>query len=594
MFLSELVKYYEIISDDEKSDLAKFGFNSQPVSYIINLDGEGKFLNIIPNKTTSGKKAIPKNMIVPEQGTRSGKTPKPYFLCDYGTYVLGIDKPVTDKNTKEITHKFSFDKFKCFKDYNISILNKAKCNEAKAVINFLNSWNSETEIDNEEILNIESDIYNSRFVFSVDYKVITEIEEIKNIWLSEYNNSDISENEVCLVTGNKGKVARLHPSFKNLIGATGSGAMIVSFNNQSFKSYGKKQGDNAPVGQYAAFAYGTALKKLLENNEHQIRIGDVHIVFWAVTKEKKIANEMFLLLNPDSLNIDESEKSVRDIDSENNIKKYFENVANGKPTGIPSFEYDTEICIMGISASKARASVRFFYKNSFGTFAKNMLKFYNELKLIKSSNKDMDIIPLWRIMYETLPKESKDKKPEKALSMAMLNSIIKGIRFPNSIYNNILLRIRKDKDINYYRMAMIKAYLLRNINDINIKEVLTVSINNNTDNKAYLLGNLFAVLEKLQVESAKTKLNTTIKDRYFSAACERPGSIFPKLLLLSNYHIKRFEYGYRYEKMKTDLISKIEYDNVPFPARLSKAEQGVFILGYYHKKNDLYTKKEDK
>lgn len=590
MFLKELVEYYEIIADDEKYNLPKLGFGKEPVAYIIDIDENGTILDIIPNMDTSGKKAVAKSIMLPIQSGRSGKIPKSYFLCDYATYVLGIDKPDVDKKTGVVKHKFSKEKFEYFKDYNISILEKADCDEARAIIKFLENLDVEKDIENEKILAIETDLSTSRVVFSVKGKLTTTIKEINDAWVSEYSNSEKLEIGKCSITGKEDKIARLHPSFKNI--SMDSSAMIVSFNQVAFESYGKEQGNNAPIGRYSIFAYGTALKMLLADRKNYVRIGDICIVFWAKTKEKKISDEMAELFSLEDINSDD-EKIVADEYTEKSIKKYFENVAIGKPMGIPDFEKNVEVCIMGISASKARASVRFFYKNTFGRFAENMFKFYNELRLVRSSEKELKPIPLFRIMAETIPKKSDKQLPNKALTMAMLNSIIKGIRYPELIYSKILYRVKKDKAVNYYRTAMIKAFLLRNINN-NIKEVLTVSINNETSNKAYLLGNLFAVLEKLQKNSASSELNTTIKVKYFSTACERPGSIFPKLLIMSNYYIKRYEYGYAYEKMITDLMSKIEYDAEPFPARFTKAEQGIFILGYYHKNKDLYTKKEEK
>ena len=50
----------------------------------------------------------------------------------------------------------------------------------------------------------------------------------------------------CLVTGENGRLARLHePKIKGVLGAQSSGASIVSFNLDAFESYGKNQSFNA-------------------------------------------------------------------------------------------------------------------------------------------------------------------------------------------------------------------------------------------------------------------------------------------------------------------------------------------------------------
>ena len=91
---------------------------------------------------------------------------------------------------------------------------------------------------------------------------------------------------MCLVTGRAGPVARLHPSIKGVMGAQSSGASLVSFNNDAETSHGKKQGDNAPVSEAAAFAYGTALNALLaKGSGNAMRIGGDTVVFWAEQPE---------------------------------------------------------------------------------------------------------------------------------------------------------------------------------------------------------------------------------------------------------------------------------------------------------------------
>ncbi len=67
---------------------------------------------------------------------------------------------------------------------------------------------------------------------------------------------------------------------KGVAGAQGSGASLVSFEKEAFKSFGKERGANAPVSERAAFAYAASLNTLLErNSRRRIRIGDTTTVF---------------------------------------------------------------------------------------------------------------------------------------------------------------------------------------------------------------------------------------------------------------------------------------------------------------------------
>jgi len=117
-----------------------------------------------------------------------------------------------------------------------------------------------------------------------------------------------------------------------------------------------------------------------------------------------------------------------------------------------------------------------------------------------------------------------------------------------------------------------------------------VALDRENYNQAYLCGRLFAVLEKIQQEAAKGKLNSTIKDKYFASAAGKPATIFPKLMQLSEHHMKKLESWQvaNNKKWKDEIIGGL----VEFPGTLSLEEQGKFIIGYYHQERELWKKKE--
>ena len=102
---------------------------------------------------------------------------------------------------------------------------------------------------------------------------------------------DGAKQAFCLVTGQATSIERLHSAIKGVWGAQVAGANIVSFNARAYESYGKteRQGENAPVGEFAAFAYTTALNHLLDRNSRQrIQVGDASTVFWAQKDDAEI------------------------------------------------------------------------------------------------------------------------------------------------------------------------------------------------------------------------------------------------------------------------------------------------------------------
>lgn len=180
-------------------------------------------------------------------------------------------------------------------------------------------------------------------------------------------------------------------------------------------------------------------------------------------------------------------------------------------------------------------------------------------------------------------------------------AILENTLYPAALYYAVINRIRADSDepkegfrkINYQRAAMIKAYLIRKYRyqeSPQIKEVLSMSLNEQSTQPAYLLGRLFAVLEKVQQE-AIGDMNASIKDRYFTSACASPATVFPLLLRLSQHHISKAEFGYASDRRIEEIMNLLEMNDNPIPAHLSLDEQGIFILGYYHQRAAFFVPK---
>ena len=108
-------------------------------------------------------------------------------------------------------------------------------------------------------------------------------------------------------------------------------------------------------------------------------------------------------------------------------------------------------------------------------------------------------------------------------------------------------------------------------------------------NPGYRLGRLFAVLEKIQ-EEASPRINATIRDRYYGAASSTPVSVFTTLLRLKNHHLGKLHQGRAVQMEK--LIGEIMQGLADFPRQLPLPEQGRFALGYYHQRQNFFTKTE--
>ena len=117
-----------------------------------------------------------------------------------------------------------------------------------------------------------------------------------------------------------------------------------------------------------------------------------------------------------------------------------------------------------------------------------------------------------------------------------------------------------------------------------------MALDKENSNAAYRLGRLFATLEKIQ-EEANPGINATIRDRYYGSASSNPVAVFSTLLKLKNHHLGKLDNPGRktnFEKLLGEIMNEIPPN---LPASLSLQDQGRFAVGYYHQRQDFFTKK---
>ena len=102
-------------------------------------------------------------------------------------------------------------------------------------------------------------------------------------WDAQRETQSSGERGYCLVSGQERMLARLHPKIKGVAGAQSAGAAIVSFNDDAYESYGKRQSYNAPVSEDVSVRYVAALNALLDGpmrSKHRFTLGDTTVAFW--------------------------------------------------------------------------------------------------------------------------------------------------------------------------------------------------------------------------------------------------------------------------------------------------------------------------
>lgn len=587
MILQSLVEYYEAL--EKKGKITRPGWCKAKISFALDISETGELLGVIPLKIEKqkGKKTVmePQQMEVPEMVTRSSGV-SANFLCDNSGYFLGIDNKGKPKRSKEC--------FAAAKNKHLAILEGIEGTTARAVRRFFESWNPDSAAEHVAIKeSLDEIISGGNLVFCVNGDWAQDEYEIRETWENSRGNVEWENEGICLVTGQKTEISRIHGLIKGVPGAQSSGAALVSFNAPAFESYGKEQSYNAPVGTYAAYAYTTALNHLLADRSHTSQIGDTTVVYWAEDGDEKYQNIFGGAVEPS-------------VDNQDIIDGVFKSLEAGKPIVVDEVEeslsLEQKFYILGLAPNAARIAVRFFYQDSFGNILRHLKEHYDRMEIVRPAADEMRYMGIWRMLQETVNKKSRDKKPVSNMAGSVYRAVISGGQYPASLFLGVMGRIRAEQDdkdshirkITKGRAAIIKAYLIRSGYDK--KEEITVSLNEDSRNVAYTLGREFAVLEAIQ-EEANPGINATIKDKYFNSACATPAAIFPVLFKLKNSHIRKISNRGKvvyFEKLLGELQNRIPVTDgqmVPCPRRLSLEEQGMFILGYYHQNQKRYEKK---
>ena len=586
MILQALTAYYEQLVRQGK--LSAPGWDdSFKVSYELRLNDAGQLLRVVPLLTekTVGKKTVlaPRAMRVPAHEKRSSGIAA-NFLCDNSTYLLGAD----EKGKPER----SADCFKACAKLHHTILDGVDSPAARALLAYFDSWDPTQAAAHPLLAEQWKEITgNANLIFGYEaadhsHSFVNDDPAIQNAWQTHYNDrSADSDMGQCLITGKYAPIERTHPNISGVPGAQSSGAALVSFNAPAFCSYGHEQGDNAPVSKYAAFAYTTALNRLLADRSHCKHVGDTTILCWAENAEPvyQDAMSMFLFGADEAAGIQESD-----------VQAALKRLSAGQTVPFLEKELspDQHFYLLGLAPNAARLSVRFFLRDTFGSFAQNLQKHAEEMEIDCSEKEKFRTLPIWAVVNETTRTvPGQPAKPSPQLAGDLLRAVLTGGRYPATLLNGVTLRIRAEQTVTRGRAAVIKAYYLRNYPTELNKEVYTVSLNETT-NVPYLLGRLFSVLEAVQ-KAANPGINTTIKDRYFNAACATPGMSFPTLLRLSQKHLRKLNDGLatHYDKQITELMAQLPESG--FPARLSLPDQGKFTIGYYHQTQKRYVKKNE-
>ena len=601
--LSELAALYERRA--AKAGWARPGYSVEKIGGEVVLDEDGGVIAIRSLMAPDAKgKPRPRSMSVPAIKRTSGI--KPAFLWDKTAYALGVTA-VTGEDGKLLKDehgdpvpgqgKRTVEEHAAFRKAHLELLEEATTSGLVALRRFVERWSPDDFVAGGH----PAGLIDQNLVFRLGNELIHDLPEARALLMAGEG-----EAAPCLVTGRTGTTARLHPSIRGVMGAQSSGASLVSFNNEAETSHGKRQGENAPVSEEAAFAYGTALNALLaQGSRNSLRIGDATVAFWAEGGGEAEAEDLFAQIISGSSKEDAAAAETR-------ARARLAEIAAGCVPAGTDLDPATRVFVLGLAPNAARLSVRFWHPGSLGELARHVVRFWAECAVEPSPfrGKDGHDRPPkpWALLYETAAL-GKAENISPLLGGGLMRAVLTGAPYPRTWLSAVIGRIRADREEadrpleqrrrDGRRAAIIRAVLTRATRDN--EEVVPMALDEGARDVAYLLGRLFGAY--VYAEKSYQDRGASLRDKYMGAASATPARVFPVLMRGYEHNLsslrkaggQRAGAGVKADRAVAAIIALLPggEETGALPSALPLEDQGRFFIGFYHQLSAFYAKPEE-
>jgi len=606
MILQALYNYYEAMRKAHR--IATPGLEVKPIRWVIVIREDGSFVRLKDLKDPSDKKSKGQDYLVPAGLKRSGKCPPAQPFWDNRKYILGYEESAEGVSS-------CTDRLEDFKRVMSEIAEHYPDNASfKAVCRFYDHYlGAETPLPEEA--HTERILASDWITFQLqgDTELLATQEDAHDYAAQAYNTEENLGR--CLITGEEKPLAAFHAR----IVAPGSqaGATIASFNDPAYLSYGKKQGENAPISKYASFAHTTALNDLLRNEQTRYTLGDISYVFWNSNLDDSSINETFRTVIFEGVREDDTQEPS-DTDDEQpkrrgkskkkapnptqatyKVLEQFKAIRGNRGQG-QHWEDERQFYVLGLTAG-GRITIKYWQQGTVSEIFDRVYQHLVDMNIIRwDGNVDEENPPL-RSLYgivKSVSSPSKSSTFATNLVQSIVESVLNGTPYPMTLQQACINRITQERTVTELRAAILKGCINRKARIYNNITTLDMALDKQNDNIAYLAGRLFAVLEQIQQASLGKGVNATIRDRFYASASTRPNMVIGRLIALSNHHLSKLRkekpgLAVTFEKLLGEIFALIPAEVPTFPATFSLDEQSLFAVGYYHQKVDSYKKKED-
>lgn len=377
---------------------------------------------------------------------------------------------------------------------------------------------------------------------------------------------------ICLATGRPAPALNTHEKIKGIPGANPTGANLVSFDKDSFCSFDLPQAQNAPVSADAEPKIRGALDDLISKSRSQrLVLGDSILLHW--TRRPVSLDPFDLLGSPDP----------------DAVRALLQSVREGRERiGMDANAYYAAT----LSGNGSRAVVRDWLESTVPTVAQTVAGWFRDLEVAifdpPWSRREFSLCQL----LSSIANQKLDK-PFNALPHAAAASLARaalaGSPPPRNLLAAAIRREAVDRQSgsgapqNPARFALIKLCLLRSP-DRKEHHTVTVHLDPESKDTAYLSGQLFAVLGRLQL-IALGKVGAGIAERAYGGVSARPATTLGPVFTKTPAYLKKANDRYpgagtNKQKEIETLCARIEAQG-GLPRTLNLEDQARFALGYY-------------
>lgn len=559
--------------------MQNLAWEERPVPWLINVRADGHFLGVTPrmDEVARGKKKalVPRPLAIPRSPVNRNSGEHPLLSADAIEYVLGVGPWTLPKDQDK--HKVHFEAF-------VSLIHQAAEATHDDALLACDRFYAQPEEVSRAREALKEAKGGAIVALSTPADAVVNRPAIREYWSRQYDreySARLGENTgECIISGEIGPIAPTHEKIKGAtsLGGQPAGVSLMSFDKESFRSYGWVQNQNSPVSPNRAMAYVLAINDLLRiGGGHRKDIVGVGFLFWL---RRPGEFDPFSFLDPTR----EQQPNLASL-KEVEALLDFDRVVDPDPN---------QFYMVGVSGNGGRLRVRYWLDAALPAVKANLRSWHRGLRVASLNGEEPRPIWLWQIEQAI----DRTGEPPAHKVIALLRRAVEGLPLGSAVLSSLLTRMRhtpptewKPAQLGLLRLCVNDAAAVRKEGDAEVTEALDPG----QKNPAYLCGRLLAVYDSLQyAASGETKVNLTVADRYYALASTDPRIAFPKIENLGQKHLRKLRRDriaaaisieQNIEELHDALGQSAEYK---FPSRLSLEDQGRFALGFHHQKAATY------